>query len=410
MAKVRAVAKQSHPGVLGAELDLHNGVIRVNTSEMLPLHDRKTIRKKVLSAISDECHTDGMGFQSLKINVRPPLPYPYTVHSLPLRSVVKPLGFPEHLHEVSLTIRDLQSLRQAYDALRTHARGNDFVVTCARGGMPALNYIAMGELERDNGVETERPLEALRDKYHIFPGMAWATPTMGVKTALTDWLSGLPTGSSLLFFDTGAKGNGPRAFFKFVAKEYIPSSRTQRVAKVTILGIVDGRSTDQQPDMREVVNRSGEKTVVTIDYISVPWVVTEDVEVLLGYELLVHEGLLQPVSGTVCINLVDERERNLLTLGTTTAAAVLSSWLTRERRLPEQTGGTNSIAPEASAAVIDAIFVSGYNYEKAEIHTAAACGLIEEALAQELLKRLRKKYSRLFSSLQQRTKVTFKKH
>lgn len=410
MAKVRAVAKQSHPGVLDAELDLHHGVIRVTTSRMLPQCDRKIIQQNVLSAIQSEFHTDGIGFQRLKINVRPPFSYPHTVHSLPLRNIVKPLGSPARVNELSIKVSDLQSLQEAYDTLRTHAHGNDYVVTCARGGMPAMNYMAMGELERNKGVETEKTLEGLKDKYHIFPGLAWATPTPDAKSAMACWLDGLPTGASLLFFDTGRMGNGPRAFFNFLVEEYIPSAEAQRPAKVTILGVVDETSTDQQPDIREVVNRAGEKTVVTIDYIRVPWVVTEDIEMLLGYELNVPEGLLQPVSGTMCVNLVDERGRNLLTLGTTTAAAILSSWLRRESCHLERATATNSVAPAASAAVLDAIFASGYEYEKTEIDTAAACGLITEARAQKLLTGLGRKYRSLFPSLRQRTKAISKKH
>jgi hypothetical protein len=410
MAKVRAVAKQSHPGVLDVELDLHHGVIRVTTSRMLPQCDRKIIQQNVLSAIQSEFHTDGIGFQQLRINVRPPFSYPHTVHSLPLRNIVKPLGSPARVNELSIKVSDLQSLQEAYDTLQTHAYGNDYVVTCARGGMPAMNYMAMGDLERNKGVETEKTLEGLKDKYHIFPGMAWATPTPDAKSAMACWLDGLPGGASLLFFDTGRMGNGPRAFFNFLVEEYIPSAEAQRPARVTILGVVDGISTDQQPDIREVANRLGEKTMVTIDYIRVPWVVTEDIEILLGHELIVKEGLLQPVSGTMCVNLVDEQGGNLLTFGTTAAAAILSSWLRRELRLKEQTGPTNSFAPEASVAVIDAVFVLGYEYEKTEIDTAAACGLITKALAKKLLTGLGKKYRRLFPSLRQRTRAISKKH
>ena len=410
MAKVRAVAKQSHPGVLGAELDLRHGIIRVNTSGMLPQSDRKAIQQKVLSAIQSELHTGGVNFQQLKINVRPPFSYPHTVHSLPLQNIVKPLGPHERVHELSVKVGDLQSLQEAYDTMRSHAHGNDYVVTCARGGMPAMNYIAMGELEQNKGVEIERTLEVLKDKYHIFPGLAWETSTPGAKRAMAHWLDGLPTGSSLLFFDTGRMGNGPRAFFNFLVEEYLPNAEAQRVAKVTILGVVDATSTDQRLDIREVTNRSGEKTMVGIDYIRVPWVVTEDIEMLLGYELIVPEGLLQPVSGTMCVNIVDEQGVNLLTFGTTAAAAILGSWQRRQRRLPEQTGPTNSVAPETSVAVIDAIFVLGYEFEKAEIDTAAACGLITEALARKLLAGLGRKYRRLFPSLRQRTRAISKKH
>jgi hypothetical protein len=123
MAKVRGVAREANPKVLGADLDLHNGVIHVTTSEMLSRHDQKEIQERVLAGIREEFPTSELGQQLMRVNVRPPHPYPYTLHAVPVRTVVRPLAPPEHIREVSVKIGELRSLRRAYEELRSYGQG-----------------------------------------------------------------------------------------------------------------------------------------------------------------------------------------------------------------------------------------------------------------------------------------------
>jgi hypothetical protein len=170
-----------------------------------------------------------------------------------------------------------------------------------------------------------------------------------------------------------------------------------QLSEISILGVVDTASPEQRPEIREVENLRGAKVVVRIGYIHVDRVVTEDVQVLLGYKLLVHEELLQSVFAGTRVNLVDDDGKNLVTLGTTTASAIFSSWL-RRNPTPAPDSATTVASQDTQAAVADALFAAAYDYEKTEIQVAAACGLIDEEVARSLLTALGKKYRSLFKA------------
>jgi len=400
-----AAAKEANAKVLDVEFDLGNCVVRVNTAEQLPRQEKKVIRRQVLDAIAREFRIPEKKYESLKVDVRLRHPYPYTVHSVPIRRASSQFGAGEEVHEVSIKTGELKSLREAYEQLRTRAKESTYVVTCARGGLPAINYVAApehkgqrkidGEQERNDSEE----LAELKEKYNVFPGLNWDTPALEAKKALSKWLDRLKPGSSLLFFDTGSEGNGARRFFNFIVDEYVPKRAHPANLRFLVLGVVDESTKEQKEKTKELVSRSGEKSVITIDYIHVDWVFTEDAELLLGYDLFVHEALLQPAHGNVCAHLVDEKGRSKITLGTTAASAVLNLWLKSKPPLPARTRTSEAQSTETSALIAEFVCANAYNLEKAEIQAAAACGLVDEKSALNLLKRARKKFALMFARL-----------
>jgi hypothetical protein len=396
-SRAAPAAKDANSQVLDVELDLRNRRLRVNTAEQLPLGVKKVIRRQVLAAIEKEFRTAGKGYESLRVDIRRPHSYPYTMHSVPVLGTPRQFNSSQKVCELSIKIAELNSLRAAYEQLRTRAKESDYVATCARGGLPAINYIAAPEHTTPQQVDSEQQindgaeLSRLRDKYNVFPGLNWKNPTIAGKKSLAHWLDGLRPGTSLLFFDTGSKGNGARRFFNFIVKTYVPNASRLAISKFTVLGVVDERTTDQKEETFELVSSSGETSVITINYIHVDWVFTEDVALLLGYDLLVREELLQPVRGNVCAHLVDENGLSKITLGTNMASAVLNRWLKSEPPVLAKTQPAQAQSTDTSSLVVDFVRANAYDLEKAEILAAAACGLIDQEEALHLLKGAHKK-------------------
>ena len=357
-------AKQVNAVVLSAALDLRNSVFRIAMDENTTIGQRTSIRESVRQQILKFYpHA-----KKLKVHVRLPYIYRFTPH-LQISPTAKAMPKFDEIEEFWLNLTALASLQKAYDTVLAESTDFDFVVTFALGGVPAANYITEKEDRKDrrSSIDVDARLERLQRKYHVFPGLNWQTSGIDTKKDLIRWLTGLPKSSSVLFFDTGTEGNGPRQIHKLI-KAYIQDDERVSISRVRVIGVVDGTSKDQKHQSEIVHVRSGEGVSLSIDYLRVKQVVTEDCQALLGYDSLRKFGLVQPVSTKAVLKITDV----VSIFGANAAAPVLSHLLGKLNRIGRSDVGGSDLHRKI---VTDFILSESRENEQLRLEKAAELGL-----------------------------------
>lgn len=185
-------------------------------------------------------------------------------------------------------------------------------------------------------------------RFHLFPGLGW-DKKLEIPKLFGQWLECLPATHKVLIFDTGSKGNGPRAILNLL-EEVIPQSQQLAVALISIVGIVDGTDNAQQEKVIELRSAAGRKTRVGIRYLRVPRVLSEDCEMLLGYDRNRELGYLLPLRDTAVFRLVDEQGRCLQIRGTDNASQTYQELMSAA--LVQPSGRGRPLTAEVEKAIV----------------------------------------------------------
>jgi hypothetical protein len=205
----------------------------------------------------------------------------YTSHLHTTASAPKKL-YLQSITRFTIRLSEVIALRDIYTELVRLADSHDFVATVALGGIPGLVHL-VENAERREKPEDHADLvpfyDRLRAKY-LCAGLLWSG-TDREADAFFAWMKTIPSGSSLLLFDTGTVGNRVRRLFNVITERW-ENETELGLRRVTILGVVDGQVTSQRIEQKRV--HAGEETALLLTYHHVPRVLSEDCQELLGFE------------------------------------------------------------------------------------------------------------------------------
>ena len=287
--------------------------------------------------------------------------------------------------QFSFSREELVSLSDAHHELQDRCDSFDYVVTFARGGIPALNFITRLHFDRHASADNSEAIEKLRCKYHVFPALG----PIASERLLTEWLDTIEKPGSILLFDTGSKGNGARRILKAI-KRYIAARSSPNIERVQIVGLVDGCCKHQVPKCELVPAGLGRTVPVEIEYRRVACVLTEDCPTLLGYDTLRSLGLVKPIFTNALLRLSDESKETYIVIGARSAGVVLSEFLRNPGSLEP------TVDPEATNLHMDfvklMILDQTFERESKELRGAAQLGLIGRSAYRTNLRALTREY------------------
>ena len=231
-------------------------------------------------------------------------------------------------------------------------------------------------------------LDQFARKYHLFPGLQWNLET---KAMFSNWFASLPTNSTILIFDTGTKGNGPREIANTIRDASVNCKDLPR--RISIIGIVDGTDRAQRQVDEKITASSGARMCLTIDYLRVPRVLSEDCQILMGYDRNREFAHMQPLKDNALIRIVDDSGRALQIIGASSAASTFHDLMTNSPASQPPAGGKRltKLREEMIAATI---LEYGRQGERAELHNAWAWGLLTDREFQAESKRMIQRYKR----------------
>lgn len=269
-----------------------------------------------------------------------------------------------------IDVEQLLALREAEARLRAEVEQASVTVTFALGGTSMLVRLSQQEFEQRrprNLLEVAAFTDKFVKRYHLFPGLGWEKQ-LEVPKLFGKWLEDLPATDKVLIFDTGSKGNGPRAVLNLL-EELIPQSQPLAVESISIVGIVDGTDSAQQEKDIEFATGAGRKVRVRMRYLHVPRVLSEDCEILLGYDRNRELGYLLPLRDTAVFRLVDGEGRCLRICGTDNASQTFQSLMSAALEPPRGRSQLLAAADSERAIVAQLIDVTA----GIELHDLQGC-------------------------------------
>lgn len=370
---LRQAAECVSGNVSFVELDYVNADIRVITTHRVDPHERALIEQ----AIREQLGQCGLN-TDCPIHVTRPDQLSFTSHMTKRPHATRPLQANGNVMRFDIDVEQLLALREAEAQLRSEAEQASVTVAFALGGTSTLVRLSQLEFEQRRPSDP-REVPAFTDefvkRYHLFPGLGW-DKQLEVPKLFGHWLESLPATDKVLIFDTGSKGNGPRAILNLL-EEVIPQSQQVAVDWISIVGIIDGTDNAQQEKDIELVSAAGRKIRVRIRYLRVPRVLSEDCEMLLGYDRNRALGYLLPLRDTAVFRLVDEQGRCLQIRGTDNASQTYQTLMSAALEQPKR-GGQPLTADVEKAIVAQLIDVTA----DIESHDLLGCyemGLIGQA-------------------------------
>jgi hypothetical protein len=343
---LRQAANSVSQNVSFVELDYVNADIRVITTHRVELQERARIEE----AIRERLGACGLN-TACPIHVTRPARLPFTSHMTKQPHATRPLQANGNVMRFDIDVEQLLALRAAEEQLRSEAEQSTVTVAFALGGTSTLVRLSQAEFEQRRPGDS-RDVPAFADqfvkRFHLFPGLGW-DKKLEIPKLFGQWLESLPATDKVLIFDTGSKGNGPRAILNLL-EEVIPQSQQLAVALISIVGIVDGTDNAQQEKVIELRSAAGRKTRVGIRYLRVPRVLSEDCEMLLGYDRNRELGYLLPLRDTAVFRLVDEQGRCLQIRGTDNASQTYQKLMSAA--LVQPSGRGRPLTAEVEKAIV----------------------------------------------------------
>lgn len=343
---LRQAANSVSQNVSFVELDYVNADIRVITTHRVELQERARIEE----AIRERLGACGLN-TAYPIQVTRPARLRFTSHMTKQPHATRPLQANGNVMRFDIDVEQLLALRAAEEQLRSEAEQSTVTVAFALGGTSTLVRLSQAEFEQRRPGDS-RDVPAFADqfvkRFHLFPGLGW-DKKLEIPKLFGQWLESLPATDKVLIFDTGSKGNGPRAILNLL-EEVIPQSQQLAVALISIVGIVDGTDNAQQEKVIELRSAAGRKTRVGIRYLRVPRVLSEDCEMLLGYDRNRELGYLLPLRDTAVFRLVDEQGRCLQIRGTDNASQTYQKLMSAA--LVQPSGRGRPLTAEVEKAIV----------------------------------------------------------
>jgi hypothetical protein len=343
---LRQAANSVSENISFVELDYVNADIRVITTHRVEPQERARIEEAIRERLGDcGLNTD------CPIHVTRPAQLPFTSHMTKQPHATRPLRANGNVMRFDIDVEQLLALRAAEEQLRSEAEQSTVTVAFALGGTSTLVRLSQAEFEQRRPRDS-RDFPAFADqfvkRFHLFPGLGW-DKKLEIPKLFGQWLESLPATDKVLIFDTGSKGNGPRAILNLL-EEVIPQSQQLAVDLISIVGIVDGTDNAQQEKVIELRSAAGRKTRVGIRYLRVPRVLSEDCEMLLGYDRNRELGYLLPLRDTAVFRLVDEQGRCLQIRGTDNASQTYQELMSAA--LVQPSGRGQPLTAEVEKAIV----------------------------------------------------------
>jgi hypothetical protein len=355
------------------ELDYVNADIRVITTRRADPKERDVIEQ----AIRAQLGCCGLN-TDCPIYVTRPGQLSFTSHMTKRPHVTRPLQTDGNVMRFDIDVEQLLALREAEAQLRSEAEQAAVTVTFALGGISTLVRLSQFEFEQRRPRDP-RDVPAFTGefvkRYHLFPGLGWVKQ-LEIPKLFGLWLEGLPATDKVLIFDTGSKGNGPRAILNLL-EEVIPQSQQVTVDLISIVGIVDGTDSAQQEKDIEMKTGAGRKVRVRIRYLRVPRVLSEDCEILLGYNRNRKLGYLLPLRDTAVFRLIDGGGRCLQIRGTDKASQTYQNLMTAALEQPSDPG--QQLTTDVEKAIVASLIDVTADIESHDLQGCYEMGLIGQA-------------------------------
>lgn len=352
------------------EFDYVNALIQVITIRRVAPQERALIEQ----AIREQLGRCGLN-TNCPIHVTKPSQLSFTSHMTKRPHATRPLHANGNVMRFDIDLEQLLSLREAETQLRSETEQAAVTVAFALGGTSTLVRLSQLEFELRrprNPLDVPAFTDELAKRYHLFPGLGW-DQQLEVPKLFGQWLESLPQTYKVLIFDTGSKGNGPRAILNLL-EEAIPQSQQVAVDWISIVGIVDGTDSAQQEKVIELVSATGRKVRVRIRYLRVPRVLSEDCEMLLGYGRNRALGYLLPLRDTAVFRLVDEQERCLQIRGTDNASQTYQDLMSAA--LAQPSGRGQPLTADVEKSIVAQLIQVTADIESHDLQGCYEMGLI----------------------------------
>jgi hypothetical protein len=148
-------------------------------------------------------------------------------------------------------------------------------------------------------------------------------------------------------------------------------------ARITIIGVVDGRNERQENERASLRHASG-KTGLTVDYHHVPKVLTEDCQQLLGYDSMRRELMFQSLQSNAVIEIVTDDGQHIQTVGAMSGASALRGLI---RQHPVGQASSTNDAAGVNRFLAGMILYASLKSEWGMLRNAVEYGLIDEDTA-----------------------------
>lgn len=367
-------ASKASPHVGHVELRLENGSIKVVMLQRPTPEDQRrianSVKRKLRGQVADT--------KKLRIQVTRGFRMMYTMHLKARTQVPRVFQTLQSLIMFQVTASEILGLRTVYDDLVSRSATHDFVATTALGGVPGLLHIVESVEDRDRPEdinEWEAFYDQMRSRFHLFPGLLWSDTTAEAEQ-LFAWLQSLPSGCSVLLFDTGTDGNGVRRMSNCV-QERLSVDEDFGPARITVIGVVDGRNERQKNERSNLRHASGQ-TVLTVTYHHVPKVLTEDCQQLLGYDSMRRELMFQSLRSNAVVELVTDDGQHIQTVGAMSGASALRRLI---RQHPVGKASSSNDSDGVNRFLAGMILHASLKSEWEMLRNAVEYGLIDEVTA-----------------------------
>lgn len=290
-ARLLPVARAAGAGI-EVLVDLRHMTLRV----VVPTGTATAVAHAVRTAILGTPDGTNLKANGWAVDVKPPFPRPYTSH-VPWSGVARRpdrlRNLDGHVCVLVLARAEIAALQRALTLLEGRTANARVVATFGMGGLPLLHWMST---PTTGAASSAAAALATASRYHLLPGLNWSG-TQREKSTFKTWLAReLATPGEVLVFDTGTKGNGIRQARDLARKE-IAACAPVAGASVAIAGLVDGPS--HEPELYTERGSNGVEVTVTVDYMRVPHLPTEDNGLLLGYDVNRDSGVIHPVAGLI---------------------------------------------------------------------------------------------------------------
>ncbi len=234
--------------------------------------------------------------------------------------------------------------------------------------------------------------DLMREKYHLFPGLNWRVRG-GTKDIFIDWLQRIDSPGKVLIFDTGTEGNAPRQIFRLI-QERLPQCDTRSPLEFEIVGIVDGDNPKSVPDIRGGRSRNGNPFLLTVEYITIGRVLSEDFQSLVGYRKLDTLGYLEPLRDIGIVRLVNDEGRVVQITATDNLSNVFRGYMTNAVGGPERLArkGREVLTPDVERAMVEEVLDYAQRGELSELQNAWSIGLLPDRAVLEIRQETQHRY------------------
>lgn len=382
-------AKVVSPKVKYAQVEFENGSIAI----VISFHERldpskweaieNSVRLSLTRIVADPAR--------LKIRLRYEFRSMFTRHLEGTRQAPNVFGQLHDILQFPIPASAIAGLRHVYDLLLRQSDGCDYVATTSLGGIPALTFLVRRLEDEDRpGDQNEWAdfYNALRAKFHLFPGLNWSG-TDAEKDRFFGWIAGLPSEANVLLFDTGTSGNGIREMVNLI-RDRIATAGRFGPQQITAIGVVDGDDSAQSEVEEELTTSRGGTIHLTLTFEHVPKMLTEDCQQLIGYASARRQMMLTPLRSNAVMQITNDDGELLYSCGALVADSLLRSIIEMRRSDDcHDRGITDFMRQVISFAV--AYFSIGKEYTM--LQNAYEFGLINERQAVGIKERMQPKYA-----------------